>query len=127
GHVVTESESGDDCIQCPFHGWRFGGDGQCKRIPNLNHSELKAVKAMAIGENGADLYHGNYIHNVIIPYILCLSYTFDESYGPVDYTLQHLGFCLNNSLYNMQSVDSDCVVWANYQRPKRPTMTKKLL
>ncbi|CAG2106418.1 unnamed protein product [Medioppia subpectinata] len=33
GHVVTES--GDDCIQCPFHGWRFGGDGQCKRIPNL--------------------------------------------------------------------------------------------
>ncbi|CAG2121767.1 unnamed protein product, partial [Medioppia subpectinata] len=35
---------GDDCIQCPFHGWRFGGDGQCKRIPNLNDSELKAIK-----------------------------------------------------------------------------------
>ncbi|CAG2108936.1 unnamed protein product, partial [Medioppia subpectinata] len=34
------------CIQCPFHGWRFGGDGQCKRIPNLNESELKAVKAV---------------------------------------------------------------------------------
>ncbi|CAG2101686.1 unnamed protein product [Medioppia subpectinata] len=31
---------------CPFHGWRFGGDGQCKRIPNLNDSELKAVKAV---------------------------------------------------------------------------------
>ncbi|CAG2117751.1 unnamed protein product, partial [Medioppia subpectinata] len=44
GHVVTES--GDDCIQCPFHGWRFGGDGQCKRIPNLNDSDLKAVKAV---------------------------------------------------------------------------------
>ncbi|CAG2113046.1 unnamed protein product, partial [Medioppia subpectinata] len=35
---------GDDCIQCPFHGWRFGGDGQCKRIPNLNDLELKAIK-----------------------------------------------------------------------------------
>ncbi|CAG2121155.1 unnamed protein product, partial [Medioppia subpectinata] len=46
GHVVTESESGDDCIQCPFHGWRFGGDGQCKRIPNLNESELNALKAV---------------------------------------------------------------------------------
>ncbi|CAG2114343.1 unnamed protein product, partial [Medioppia subpectinata] len=47
GHVVTESESGDDCIQCPFHGWRFNGrDGQCKRIPNLNDSELKALKAV---------------------------------------------------------------------------------
>ncbi|CAG2103791.1 unnamed protein product [Medioppia subpectinata] len=45
GHVVTESESGDDCIQCPFHGWRFGGDGQCKQIPNLEKSELKALKA----------------------------------------------------------------------------------
>ncbi|CAG2105193.1 unnamed protein product, partial [Medioppia subpectinata] len=40
----TESESGDDCIQCPFHGWRFGGDGQCKRIPNHQDSELKAIK-----------------------------------------------------------------------------------
>ncbi|CAG2103233.1 unnamed protein product, partial [Medioppia subpectinata] len=45
GHVVTESESGDDCIQCPFHGWRFGGDGQCKHIPNLEKSELIALKA----------------------------------------------------------------------------------
>ncbi|CAG2103947.1 unnamed protein product, partial [Medioppia subpectinata] len=45
GHVVTESESGDDCIQCPFHGWRFGGDGQCKRIPNLEKSELKPLNA----------------------------------------------------------------------------------
>ncbi|CAG2102125.1 unnamed protein product [Medioppia subpectinata] len=44
GHVVTES--GDDCIQCPFHGWRFKGrDGQCKRIPNLTDSELKPLKA----------------------------------------------------------------------------------
>ncbi|CAG2100821.1 unnamed protein product [Medioppia subpectinata] len=36
GHVVTESESGDDCIQCPFHGWRFGG----------KESELNTVKAV---------------------------------------------------------------------------------
>ena len=34
GQVVVES--GDDCIQCPFHGWRFAGsDGQCRRIPNI--------------------------------------------------------------------------------------------
>lgn len=24
----------DDCLQCPFHGWRFDGDtGKCKSIP----------------------------------------------------------------------------------------------
>ena len=35
GQVVTES--GDDCIECPFHGWRFSGvDGQCKHIPNID-------------------------------------------------------------------------------------------
>jgi hypothetical protein len=27
GHVVG------DCIQCPFHGWEYGVDGRCTRIP----------------------------------------------------------------------------------------------
>jgi len=25
----------DDCVQCPYHGWRFGGDGACRTIPSL--------------------------------------------------------------------------------------------
>ena len=24
-----------DCIQCPYHGWEFGGDGRCRKIPSL--------------------------------------------------------------------------------------------
>lgn len=24
-----------DCIQCPYHGWRYDGDGVCQRIPTL--------------------------------------------------------------------------------------------
>ena len=24
-----------DCIQCPYHGWQFGGDGACRKIPSL--------------------------------------------------------------------------------------------
>lgn len=24
-----------DCIQCPYHGWEFDGEGNCKRIPSL--------------------------------------------------------------------------------------------
>lgn len=24
-----------DCIQCPYHGWQFAGDGQCRKIPSL--------------------------------------------------------------------------------------------
>jgi len=26
---------GDDVLQCPYHGWRFGADGACKAIPSL--------------------------------------------------------------------------------------------
>jgi len=24
-----------DCVQCPYHGWQFDGDGVCQRIPSL--------------------------------------------------------------------------------------------
>ena len=24
-----------DCVECPYHGWRFDGDGVCHRIPSL--------------------------------------------------------------------------------------------
>jgi len=25
----------DGCVQCPYHGWQFGGDGRCTRIPSM--------------------------------------------------------------------------------------------
>ena len=25
----------DGCIQCPYHGWRFAGDGRCTKVPSL--------------------------------------------------------------------------------------------
>ncbi|MBM4195889.1 MAG: aromatic ring-hydroxylating dioxygenase subunit alpha [Gammaproteobacteria bacterium] len=28
-----------DCIQCPYHGWKFAGDGSCARIPSLGPIE----------------------------------------------------------------------------------------
>ena len=24
-----------DCVQCPYHGWEFAGDGSCRKIPSL--------------------------------------------------------------------------------------------
>ena len=23
------------CVECPYHGWQFDGDGRCQRIPSL--------------------------------------------------------------------------------------------
>ena len=25
----------DDCVACPYHGWRYGGDGKCQLIPSV--------------------------------------------------------------------------------------------
>jgi phenylpropionate dioxygenase-like ring-hydroxylating dioxygenase large terminal subunit len=31
GHGVVR----DGCIQCPYHGWQYNGDGRCVRIPSI--------------------------------------------------------------------------------------------
>jgi nitrite reductase/ring-hydroxylating ferredoxin subunit len=31
-----------DCIQCPFHGWRYGPDGHCKHIPRTDKIPQRA-------------------------------------------------------------------------------------
>ncbi len=38
----------DDSIECPYHGWRYGPDGACVRIPSLPEGSTIPVKARAI-------------------------------------------------------------------------------
>ncbi len=33
GEII--SLDGEHAVMCPYHGWSYGGDGQCKRIPQL--------------------------------------------------------------------------------------------
>ncbi|MDE0128376.1 MAG: aromatic ring-hydroxylating dioxygenase subunit alpha [Gammaproteobacteria bacterium] len=40
----------DSCIQCPYHGWRFNGEGQCVRVPSIG------MKAKAPGRARVDSY-----------------------------------------------------------------------
>jgi phenylpropionate dioxygenase-like ring-hydroxylating dioxygenase large terminal subunit len=35
GGSLSSGNIKDDCIQCPYHGWRFDGDGNCVAIPSL--------------------------------------------------------------------------------------------
>ena len=43
-----------DQIECPFHGWRYGPDGQCQHIPDCNSVPRRARQAVypAIERNG---------------------------------------------------------------------------
>lgn len=33
------------CIVCPYHGWEFGGDGQCKNIPSIGYGTKTPPRA----------------------------------------------------------------------------------
>jgi phenylpropionate dioxygenase-like ring-hydroxylating dioxygenase large terminal subunit len=33
------------CVVCPYHGWEFGGDGQCKNIPSIGYGTKTPARA----------------------------------------------------------------------------------
>lgn len=35
GGALAGGQMVDDCVECPYHGWQFDGDGNCTRIPSL--------------------------------------------------------------------------------------------
>jgi len=36
-----------DCIQCPYHGWQFDGEGKCQKIPSLGKDAKIPARARA--------------------------------------------------------------------------------
>ena len=35
----------DDCVVCPYHGWRFGGDGKCQTVPSIGYDGKPPARA----------------------------------------------------------------------------------
>ena len=35
GGSLAGGKVAGDCVQCPYHGWQYDGDGVCTRIPTL--------------------------------------------------------------------------------------------
>ncbi len=35
----------DDCIVCPYHGWEFGSDGECRNIPSIGYGKKVPPRA----------------------------------------------------------------------------------
>ena len=44
GSLAGGKVVGDD-VQCPYHGWRFDGDGRCSRIPSLGREARVPARA----------------------------------------------------------------------------------
>ena len=35
GASLADGKVKGDCVECPYHGWQFNGEGACTRIPSL--------------------------------------------------------------------------------------------
>jgi phenylpropionate dioxygenase-like ring-hydroxylating dioxygenase large terminal subunit len=49
---------GDGTLQCPYHGWRFGGDGGCRLIPALGADAALPPRAALSTPDGLRLHAG---------------------------------------------------------------------
>ncbi len=52
-----------DCVQCPYHGWEFDGDGNCRRIPSLG------PKAKIPGRTRIDAYPVEEKHGIVFAFL----------------------------------------------------------
>lgn len=44
----TREADGETTVECPYHGWRFGGDGRCRAIPSLTADQAFEVERIAV-------------------------------------------------------------------------------
>jgi phenylpropionate dioxygenase-like ring-hydroxylating dioxygenase large terminal subunit len=45
GASLAEGKLHEDCIQCPYHGWRYDGSGACRHIPTLEEGARIPARA----------------------------------------------------------------------------------
>jgi phenylpropionate dioxygenase-like ring-hydroxylating dioxygenase large terminal subunit len=45
GGSLSKGKVIDGCVACPYHGWRFGGDGQCRLVPSLDKDSKIPARA----------------------------------------------------------------------------------
>ena len=42
GGSLSKGKIKGDCVECPYHGWQFSGDGRCQVIPSMNGGKTPA-------------------------------------------------------------------------------------
>jgi phenylpropionate dioxygenase-like ring-hydroxylating dioxygenase large terminal subunit len=52
--ALSEGRVADDgCIECPYHGWRYDGDGECRAVPGLYEGDAAAATARKVVSHAA--------------------------------------------------------------------------
>jgi len=47
GRIAREAD-GEETVECPYHGWRFGADGRCRAIPSLTEDQAFDVDRVTV-------------------------------------------------------------------------------
>lgn len=50
-HLGVGSRVVDGTVECPFHGWRFGADGQCTHAPFAPHTPKVSIGGLPVREH----------------------------------------------------------------------------
>ncbi|MDG2222642.1 MAG: Rieske (2Fe-2S) protein [Rubripirellula sp.] len=63
GHLGADLGLGavtDDCLECPFHGWKYGSDGRCREVPSCTTPpEFAAQRIFPCQERHGSIYFFN--------------------------------------------------------------------
>lgn len=49
GADLAQGRIVDDCLECPFHGWRYDGKGRCVRVPSQARDQKTPPSASVVG------------------------------------------------------------------------------
>ena len=63
GGSLADGKIKGDCIECPYHGWQYTGEGQCHRIPSLG------PKAKIPGRTRVDAYPVQEKYGVVFAFL----------------------------------------------------------
>jgi len=61
-HLGFGGQVCDDGIVCPFHGWRFDGDGRLVEAPRLERAPRAATHAWEVGERNGRIFVWHHAH-----------------------------------------------------------------
>jgi nitrite reductase/ring-hydroxylating ferredoxin subunit len=61
-----------DCIECPFHGWRYGADGRCAHVPQLGKIPERARQAVypAVERHGVIFFFNGERASFPLPFLI---------------------------------------------------------
>lgn len=93
-----------DCIECPFHGWKYGSDGRCREVPRADRPPDFAVqRVFPCQERHGSLFFFNGTEPTFpLPFVIDESPEDYRSIAPREFTATCTWFMVNAHAFDVQ-------------------------